>query len=144
MNKIIGGFRNILKSRLDLPFFHFLGILTTFWSVIFYSFKKSFLKFFPFFCRQRWIFKKILAAGTSDFKCRIFSTYLREIEEKPGPTTWGRKMPFGQLMKEYGQGLGGWVHGVEFNTNGEKLAFVSHDSSVGFATGEMEQATVTR
>lgn len=47
-------------------------------------------------------------------------------------------------MKEYGQGLGGWVHGVEFNTNGEKLAFVSHDSSVGFATGEMEQATVTR
>ena len=88
--------------------------------------------------------KIFLAAGTSDFKCRIFSTYLREIEEKPGPTTWGRKMPFGQLMKEYGQGLGGWVHGVEFNSNGEKLAFVSHDSSVGFATGEMEQATVTR
>lgn len=86
----------------------------------------------------------LIAAGTSDFKCRVFSTYLREIEEKPGPTTWGRKMPFGQLMKEYGHGLGGWVHGVSFNSNGEKLAFVSHDSSVGFATGEMEEATVTR
>ena len=81
----------------------------------------------------------IVAAGTSDFKCRIFSTYIREIEEKPGPTSWGKRMSFGQLMGEYGRGIGGWVHGVSFNAEGDKLAFVSHDSSVAYITAGMEQ-----
>lgn len=86
----------------------------------------------------------LVAAGTSDFKCRIFSTYIREIEEKPSPTSWGKRMSFGQLMGEYGQGIGGWVHGVSFSSDGEKLAWVSHDSSVAFITAGMEQPSVLR
>lgn len=86
----------------------------------------------------------LIAAGTSDFKCRIFSTYIREIEARPGPTTWGKKMPFAQLMGEYGHTVGGWVHGVAFNNEGDKLAWVGHDSSVSFVTGEMEQASVLK
>lgn len=27
---------------------------------------------------------RILAAGTSDHKCRVFSAYLKQIESKPG------------------------------------------------------------
>jgi len=86
----------------------------------------------------------LIAAGTSDFKCRVFSTYIREIEEKPGPTTWGKKMPFAQLMREYGPGISGWVHGVSFTQSGDKLAWVGHDSTVSFATGDMEQPITTR
>ena len=40
----------------------------------------------------------LLAAGSCDFKCRIFSAYIKEVEERPAPTPWGSKMPFGELM----------------------------------------------
>ncbi|KAK7812882.1 hypothetical protein U0070_000990, partial [Myodes glareolus] len=56
----------------------------------------------------------LLAAGSCDFKCS--------------------KMPFGQLMSEFGgSGTGGWVHGVSFSASGSRLAWVSHDSTVSVA-----------
>ena len=72
----------------------------------------------------------LLAIGSSDFKCRVFSTYVKEIEEKPKETVWGKKMPFGALMGEFSNGGGGWVHGVSFSPSGDKLAWVGHDSTV--------------
>uniref|UniRef100_A0AAZ3RHK8 Actin-related protein 2/3 complex subunit n=1 Tax=Oncorhynchus tshawytscha TaxID=74940 RepID=A0AAZ3RHK8_ONCTS len=69
----------------------------------------------------------LLAAGSCDFKCRVFSAYIKEVEEKPGPTVWGSKMPFGE-----GAG-GGWVHGVCFSHSGNRLAWTSHDSTVAIA-----------
>lgn len=72
----------------------------------------------------------LIAAGSSDFKCRVFSAYVKEIEEKPKETVWGKKMPFGNMMAEYSNGGGGWVHGVSFSLSGNKLAWVGHDSSV--------------
>ena len=86
----------------------------------------------------------LLAAGTSDFKCRVFSTYLKEIEEKPAATSWGKKMSFANLMGEFGVGVGGWIHGCSFSDDGERLAFVGHDSSVSFVQGGMESSVVTR
>uniref|UniRef100_A0AAZ3Q5P5 Actin-related protein 2/3 complex subunit n=1 Tax=Oncorhynchus tshawytscha TaxID=74940 RepID=A0AAZ3Q5P5_ONCTS len=71
----------------------------------------------------------LLAAGSCDFKCRVFSAYIKEVEEKPGPTVWGSKMPFGE-----GAG-GGWVHGVCFSHSGNRLAWTSHDSTVAIAEG---------
>uniref|UniRef100_A0A7N6FKL5 Actin-related protein 2/3 complex subunit n=1 Tax=Anabas testudineus TaxID=64144 RepID=A0A7N6FKL5_ANATE len=41
----------------------------------------------------------LLAAGSCDFKCRVFSAYIKEVEEKPGPTPWGSKMPFGAVLE---------------------------------------------
>ncbi|XP_041378819.1 actin-related protein 2/3 complex subunit 1A-like [Gigantopelta aegis] len=72
----------------------------------------------------------LIAAGCSDFKARVFSTYVKEIEEKPNETVWGKKMPFGNVMAEFSNGGGGWVHGVSFSPSGNKLAWVGHDSSV--------------
>uniref|UniRef100_A0A2K5ZJU6 Uncharacterized protein n=1 Tax=Mandrillus leucophaeus TaxID=9568 RepID=A0A2K5ZJU6_MANLE len=58
----------------------------------------------------------LLAAGSCDFKCRVFSAYIKEVDEKPVSMPWGSKMPFGQLMSEFGgSGTGGWVHGVSFS-----------------------------
>lgn len=38
--------------------------------------------------------------------CRVYSAYVKEIEEKPEATVWGKKMPFGQLMAEFSNGQG--------------------------------------
>ncbi|XP_066291931.1 actin-related protein 2/3 complex subunit 1A-B-like isoform X2 [Branchiostoma lanceolatum] len=74
----------------------------------------------------------LLAAGSSDFKARVFSAYVKEVEKKPSPTSWGSKMPFGNLMSEFSNSPygGGWVHSVCFSESGEKLCWVAHDSSL--------------
>lgn len=72
----------------------------------------------------------LIAAGSTDFKARVFSAYVKDVEGKPSTTNWGSKMPFGQLMAEFSTGGGGWVHAVAFSASGEKLAWVGHDSSI--------------
>ncbi|CAI5798834.1 Actin-related 2 3 complex subunit 1A [Podarcis lilfordi] len=43
-------------------------------------------------------------------------------------------MPFGQPMAEFGgAGNGGWVHSVSFSASGNRLAWVSHESTVSVA-----------
>nr|CAG4647885.1 EOG090X05RK [Moina brachiata]SVE92995.1 EOG090X05RK [Moina brachiata] len=78
----------------------------------------------------------LLAAGSTDFKVRVFSAYIKEIEERPQSTPWGTKMPLGQLMAEFSNstvGAGGWVHSVCFSASGDRVAWVGHDSSVSVA-----------
>jgi len=77
----------------------------------------------------------LLAAGSTDFKVRVYSGYIREIEDKPSPTSWGNRMPMGNLMTEFSnsQNGGGWVHAVSFSGDGSKLAWVGHDSSISVA-----------
>jgi len=77
----------------------------------------------------------LIAAGSTDFKCRVFSAYIKEIEAKPEATNWGKKMPFGHLMAEFSNGRGGWVHSVAFSPSGSKVAWTAHDSSVSVVTG---------
>lgn len=48
----------------------------------------------------------LIAAGCADFKSRVFSAYVKEIEEKPAETVWGKKMPFGNIMAEFTNGGG--------------------------------------
>ena len=64
---------------------------------------------------------------------RVFSAYVKEIEDKPEATCWGKKMTFGACMAEYSNGGGGWVHSVSFSPSGNKLAWVGHDSSISVA-----------
>ncbi|KAJ8950959.1 hypothetical protein NQ317_017570 [Molorchus minor] len=77
----------------------------------------------------------LLAAGSTDFKVRIFSAYIKDIEKTPEPTPWGTKMPLGQLMAEFvnSNAGGGWVHNVSFSPDGNKVCWVSHDSSINLA-----------
>lgn len=75
----------------------------------------------------------LVAAGSTDFKARVFSAYIKEVEAKPEATNWGKKMTFGNLMAEYVDAGCGWVHSVSFSASGEKLAWVGHDSSVCMA-----------
>jgi len=77
----------------------------------------------------------LLAASSTDFKSRVFSAYIKEIEAKPEATNWGKKMPFGACMAEFSNGGGGWVHSVAFSPSGSKIAWVGHDSSISVAAG---------
>lgn len=86
----------------------------------------------------------LIAAGSADFMCRVFSGYVKTVDAKPGATVWGKKMPFGNLMAEFGTGVGGggWVHSVSFTASGDKLVYVSHDSSVTVVDGAAEMAVI--
>jgi len=89
----------------------------------------------------------LLAIGTAALKASIVSTYLKGEEEKPSPTVWGKKMPFGEVMEFHEQPDGGWIHGVSFNEDGTSLALVSHDSSFtvieGADGGSHKKSTIT-
>nr|UQI49955.1 actin-related protein 2/3 complex subunit 1a-like protein [Cherax quadricarinatus] len=84
----------------------------------------------------------LLAAGAADFKVRIFSAWIKDIEPKPTPTPWGAKMPLGQLMTEFSNstGGGGWVHSVSFSGDGNRVCWVGHDSSLTVADAGKEMA----
>ncbi|XP_043941057.1 actin-related protein 2/3 complex subunit 1A-B-like [Protopterus annectens] len=80
----------------------------------------------------------LLAAGSCDFQCRVYSAYVKEIEDKPSSTPWGTKMPFGEILFEKGEN-GGWVHDVCFSPSGDCLAWVSHSSTVCVADAAKEK-----
>jgi actin related protein 2/3 complex subunit 1A/1B len=80
----------------------------------------------------------LLAAGSCDFKARIFSAVIKDLgEKKPEATCWGPGEKFGKLVQEFNASPvgGGWVHGVSFSPSGEQLAYVAHDACVYVADG---------
>jgi len=74
----------------------------------------------------------LLAVGSCDFKTRIFSAYIKEVDgDKATPTPWAAKPgPLGQVVTEFSCGGGGWVHCVKFSPSGNRMAWVGHDSSL--------------
>ncbi|KAJ6591822.1 actin-related protein ARPC3 [Mycena vulgaris] len=72
----------------------------------------------------------LLAAGSADMKARVFSAYIKEVDDKPAASVWGSKLPFNTICGEYASPAGGWVHAVGFSPSGDVLAFASHDSSI--------------
>ncbi|CAD5124477.1 DgyrCDS12758 [Dimorphilus gyrociliatus] len=85
----------------------------------------------------------LIACGSTDFKARVFSAYVKEIESKPSALSWGTKMPFGNVMAEFSNGGGGWVHAVAFSSAGDKLAWVGHDSSISVVNSSNGNAMAT-
>lgn len=84
----------------------------------------------------------LIAAGSSDFRARVFSGYIKDIEDKPSATVWGKKMTFGNLMQEFAMPCDGWVQGIAFSGSGEKLVMVGQDSSISVAYGGQEMVCV--
>lgn len=44
---------------------------------------------------------KILVAGSTDYKIRVFSAYIENVEDPPGEATWGNVTTFGALLAEF-------------------------------------------
>lgn len=72
----------------------------------------------------------LLAAGSTDSHARVFSSYIKGVDERPEPSAWGERLPFNTVCGEYLNDSAGWVHGVAFSPSGNALAFASHDSSI--------------
>lgn len=67
---------------------------------------------------------------------RLFSALIKDIEQVPPAHAWGGRSSLGALIAEFpapGSSLGGWVHSVSFSADGNRVAWVSHDSSITVA-----------
>lgn len=84
----------------------------------------------------------LLVAGSADYKVRVFSAYIKDIEKIPEATPWGTKMTLGQLMAEFPNSAagGGWIHNVSFSPDGSKVCWVAHDSSINIADSAKSNA----
>jgi len=75
----------------------------------------------------------ILAAGGTDFKIHVFSTFIKGIdsrEDVANGTPFGSKLPWATLLAEFPTKA--WIHDVAFSPSGNQLAWVTHDSLVYF------------
>lgn len=72
----------------------------------------------------------LLAAGSTDSHARVFSGFIKGIDERPEPSVWGERLPFNTVCGEYLNDSAGWIHGVSFSPSGDALAFTAHDSSI--------------
>lgn len=72
----------------------------------------------------------LLSCGSTDGHSRVFSTFIKGLDSKPEASAWGSKLPFQTLCSDFISETGAWVHSVAFNSTGDILAFVNHDSSL--------------
>jgi len=72
----------------------------------------------------------LLAAGSTDAHARVFSSFIKGVDERPEPGVWGERLPFNTVCGEYLNNAAGWVHAVAFSPSGNALAFAAHDSSI--------------
>ncbi|KAI5309527.1 hypothetical protein KEM55_003050 [Ascosphaera atra] len=72
----------------------------------------------------------LLAAGSTDSHCRVFSAYIKGVDQRPPPCAWGERLPFNTVCGEFLNSAAGWIHSCSFSPSGDVLAFASHDSSI--------------
>ena len=84
----------------------------------------------------------LLAVGFSNFKLKVFSAYVNDIEPQPRETAWAKKMVFGRIIA-FSNSKGGRVHSVTFSPSGNKLCWVG-DSSISVANMTSRQVKVVK
>ena len=85
----------------------------------------------------------LLAAGGTDMRVRVFSAFVKDVDERPEPTVWGSRLPFNTVCMEAASR--GWVHDVRFSPSGDAVAYVTHASTIEVATpGQDGAAQVSR
>ena len=72
----------------------------------------------------------LLAAGSTDSHARVFSSFIKGVDERPEPSAWGERLPFNTVCGEFLNNAAGWVHSCAFSPSGNALAFTAHDSSI--------------
>ena len=78
--------------------------------------------------------------GSSDFKCRVFSTFASEVDPEPQAGPFGTPLEFGEAYCELS--ASGWINCVTWTPSGATLVYAGHDSSIHFATFAASSAPV--
>ncbi|KAM7536618.1 hypothetical protein Aperf_G00000083672 [Anoplocephala perfoliata] len=86
----------------------------------------------------------LIACGSTDYRVRVFSAVIKEIDSDGCDSVWGSKSPFQTLLFEAYNGHGSWIHSVCFSADGNKLAWVGHDCSVSVADAGAGKPPVVR
>lgn len=102
----------------------------------------------------------LLACGSTDYKSRIFSTYIKEVDDLNKNNLSNLKLTSwlkdrgdllsndnsitmtGTLVNEFSNS-GAWVHDVAFSPDGSRLAWVSHDSSISVVDSTQSMTVLT-
>jgi len=74
----------------------------------------------------------LIATASSDFKCRIFSAHIKQVDKQTPTTPFGNKLTFGDCFAEIDTCIG-WVQSVRWSPSGNLLAFVGQDSTLSVA-----------
>ena len=76
---------------------------------------------------------QLMATGSSDFKCRVFSTFDADVDGTvvdPGP--FPQPLEFGEVYAELS--AQGWVNAIAWSPSGLSLAYAGHDCTLHVAT----------
>ena len=75
---------------------------------------------------------QMIVTGCCDFKCRIFSAFIHDLDE-PNPSGLFGDLSdtFGELLAEF-DASHGWVNAATWSPNGLRVAFAGQDSSISF------------
>lgn len=74
---------------------------------------------------------QIVATGSSDFKCRVFSAFVDIVDAAQDAGPFEAPAGFGEVYAEFP--CSGWVNAVAYAPSGDRLAFAGHDASIHFA-----------
>mmetsp|Transcript_16990 Transcript_16990/g.15247 ORF Transcript_16990/g.15247 Transcript_16990/m.15247 type:complete len:372 (+) Transcript_16990:107-1222(+) len=88
-----------------------------------------------------------IIAGGSDFKCRVFSAYIKGVDTECKVDNYGGAIDakqagsFGQALCEFDTSKG-WIESCRFSPSGMRFAFTGHDSTVNFGSFDGGKTTV--
>ena len=72
---------------------------------------------------------QLIATGSTDFKCRVFCTYIPQVDvggQDSGPAQF-EEVDFGEKLAEFD--CKGWIEAVAWSPSGNRLAFAGHNST---------------
>lgn len=77
---------------------------------------------------------QLLATGSSDFKCRVFSAFIEDTDSASGMDAGPFKQmkAFGECLEEYESA--GWVESVAWSPSGTQLGYSGHDSAMNIVS----------
>merc|ERR1712130_286937 len=88
-----------------------------------------------------------IIAGGSDFKCRVFSAYIKgvdtdcKVDDYGGAIAAKQASSFGSTLCEFDASKG-WIESCRFSQSGMRFAFSGHDSSIHFGSFDSGKVSV--
>ena len=72
---------------------------------------------------------QLIATGSTDFKCRVFCTYLPIVDgaQDSGPAQF-EEVDFGEKLAEFD--CKGWIEAVAWSPSGNRLSYAGHNSTI--------------